>query len=902
MCPSFALKFFAALPLAFCVGSFCLHPQLLALAQAHPLPEAYAQRLSESEVEERRSQAYQLNEQGVQQFNTGQYQIALQSFQQALDIYRGISDRLGEGQALNNMGVIYSNLGQYLKALDFSQQALVVNRENGNRSEEGNSLNNIGDIYARQGKYPQALNYYQQALTIRQEIGDRAGEGNSLNNIGFIYAGQGQYFQALDHYQQALILLKEIGNRRDEGTILGNIGFIYSLKGQYPQALDYFQQSLVISKEFGDRNGEGVTLNNIGDIYVQLGQYQALDYFQQALIILKETGDRSVEGTTLSNIGLFYAGQRQYPQALDYFQQALVIAKEIGNRSGEGHLLTNIGGIYISQEQYPQALDYFQQALVIVQEIGDRRGESTTLNNIGGIYDRLRQYPQALDYFQQALVIRQAIGDRSGEGNSLSNLGILLLQDGKLAESEDYMSRAIQVLDSLRPGLRDTDKVSLLETQRQTYRYWQVALAAQNKPNQALVASERGRARAFIEQLSLRLDTQTSEQVVSTNVPTLEQIQRIAKEQNSTFIEYSFVPSIKSDNTQGELYIWVIKPVGEIIFHRTDLSQLDMPISELITKSRNSLGIQDGRGVFGVRPRPNMPQTSTAQQSQLLQKLYQLLIDPIASHLPTDPNAKVIFIPQDELFLVPFPALVDNTGKSLIETHTILTSPSIQILEKTRQQRTHAQTTNSQAALVVGNPTMPSVALPIGSPPQALAPLPGSEQEANAISPLFNVQPMLGSQATKASVLQRITTARLVHFATHGLFDDVNGLDSAIALAPDGTGENNDGLLTAAEIAQMKLTAELVVLSACSTGQGRITGDGVIGLSRAFITAGVPSVIVSLWAIPDAPTAELMTDFYRQWKQTGNKAQALRQAMLITKAKYPDPRNWAAFTLIGESE
>jgi CHAT domain-containing protein len=100
----------------------------------------------------------------------------------------------------------------------------------------------------------------------------------------------------------------------------------------------------------------------------------------------------------------------------------------------------------------------------------------------------------------------------------------------------------------------------------------------------------------------------------------------------------------------------------------------------------------------------------------------------------------------------------------------------------------------------------------------------------------------------------------------------------------------------------MDLTAELVVLSACDTGRGRITGDGVVGLSRAFVTAGVPSIMVSLWAVDDAATAELMVEFYDQWQQTGDKAQALRQAMLTTMQNHSDPRLWAAFTLIGEAE
>jgi len=125
---------------------------------------------------------------------------------------------------------------------------------------------------------------------------------------------------------------------------------------------------------------------------------------------------------------------------------------------------------------------------------------------------------------------------------------------------------------------------------------------------------------------------------------------------------------------------------------------------------------------------------------------------------------------------------------------------------------------------------------------------------------------------------------------------------TAIALAPAGTGELNEGLLTADEILDMKLNAELVVLSACDTGRGRITGDGVIGLSRSLITAGVPSIVVSLWKVPDDSTAFLMTEFYKNLRTTSDKAQALRQAMLTTKQKYSDPLYWAAFTLIGEAE
>lgn len=130
-------------------------------------------------------------------------------------------------------------------------------------------------------------------------------------------------------------------------------------------------------------------------------------------------------------------------------------------------------------------------------------------------------------------------------------------------------------------------------------------------------------------------------------------------------------------------------------------------------------------------------------------------------------------------------------------------------------------------------------------------------------------------------------------------FDDLRGLGSALALTPS---VEDNGLLSAEEILKLKLNADLVVLSACDTGRGRITGDGVIGLSRSFISAGVPSIVVSLWSVGDNSTAFLMTEFYKNMQQNLDKATALRKAMLATKEKYSNPLQWAAFTLIGEAQ
>ncbi|MEM7581725.1 MAG: CHAT domain-containing protein, partial [Cyanobacteria bacterium P01_A01_bin.80] len=285
------------------------------------------------------------------------------------------------------------------------------------------------------------------------------------------------------------------------------------------------------------------------------------------------------------------------------------------------------------------------------------------------------------------------------------------------------------------------------------------------------------------------------------------------------------------------------------------------------------------------------------------------LIKPIVSHLPTNPDEQVIFVPHESLFLVPFPALMDSKKKYLIEKHTIMSAPAIQVLELTKKNNARKLNLTSlkpRDLLIVGNPTMPFV----GFPPTQLSSLQGAQREAKDIANFFRTKALTGNKATKSTVLQKISDAKVIHFATHGLLDGKDfgeRTPGAVALAPDTLSKDkssniNEGLLKTTEIIDLKLNADLVVLSACDTGRGKITGDGVIGLSRSLITAGASSVIVSLWKIPDNSTSKLMTEFYRQWEKTADKAKALRQAMLITMKTNPQPIDWAAFTLIGQTE
>jgi CHAT domain-containing protein/Tfp pilus assembly protein PilF len=662
--------------------------------------------------------------------------------------------------------------------------------------------------------------------------------------------------------------------------------------------------SSVVAQTVNERQVEAYKLVEQGLQQIYAGQPRAaLPYFQEALVIYREIKDRQREGQALGNLGLAYLRLGEYGRATEYFQQDLAIAREINDRVGEGQALGNLGSAYLESGEYIKAIECFEQSLVITRTIKDREGEGRTLGNLGIVYLALREYPKAIEHFQQDLEIAREIGNLPGQGRALHNLGNAYFKSGNLTEAEKILRLGMGARESLKGLLEDNDswKVSIFEEQARTYHLLQEVLIARNKTDEALEISERGRTQAFVELLRRRLSPLSETPPPIKPFP-LNDIKKVAQQQNATLVEYSVV-------SPDELYIWVISPHGKVTFRQVDLklpgtTTDSLPLRKLINETLESLGVgEDRNGIFEVTLTTSAPDPQ--RQTQSLKQLHQLLIQPIADLLPSNPEERVIFIPHQDLFRVPFPALMDSDGKYLVEKHTILTAPSIQVLELTREQRqrigTRSDAVPENNALIVGNPSpMPS----------GFSPLKGAEKEALAVAQLLNTEPLIGSQSTEPAVMQRLPNAGIIHLATHGTFNEQQPLEGGVALAATGNEPQNDGLLTAGEIfalneaGKLTLNAELLVLSACNTGRGRITGDGVIGLSRSFISAGVPSVLVSLWSVSDAPTAELMTEFYANFYEKNlDKAQSLRQAMLAMMEKHRDnPRAWAAFTLIGEAE
>lgn len=903
-----------------------------------------------------------LNEQEVSLLNSlsnnynslGDYTKAIQYGEQALTLARQFQTRKGEMESLRYLGSAYQEVAEYPQAINYIEQSLALARQLNHQEGIVEALQYLSDVYSFLQDGAKAISYSEKARKIAEQIPDPRFKFDALIHLSFNYSyfSQEEAEKGIEYGEQALVMARQQIGSHVEWEALMNLAMSYFELGDYVKMIDYSQQALISGRQVGNLDAQYQSLSAMHAAYFSLGNYfKGIEFLQQMLTLAQEKENLSQASEALLSLCAANLFVHDYTQSIKFCEQSLAIARQLDNLYYEASGLMNLGNAYAGLKDYAKATHYEQQALALTQKFQYLSTEFYVLESLGAIAHLQGNYSQAITYYQKSLAI-QSPSVNADKYRILGHIGVAFAELGDFVEAEKALRASIQQIESQRLilGDHDTHQVSFFEPKVDIYRNLAKVLIAKNQPEAALEIAERGRARAFVDLLTKRLSSdQIPENTI--NSANISQIKQVARQQKATLVQYlilnkySFIGN-QEQKKELELLIWVIQPTGEVVFRQVDLKSLKTPLANLVEDTHeimiggrgigNSLNFGAGdlvklkddapswnpwvvvkvdvpgqilalkqpdypEGVTITRPITDVTAKVESNSSNHLRlhQLYQLLIHPIADLLPSDPNAQVIFIPQDKLFLVPFAALQDQKGQYLIEKHTIRTAPSIQVLHLTRQQWQERKRKKEGDVLVVGNPTMPKVAFVIGETLEPLSPLPAAEKEAQDIAQLLKTQALAGNQATKTAIVQRLPTARIIHLATHGLLDEQNGLGSAIALAAS---EEDNGMLTAQEILSMNLNAELVVLSACNTGRGRITGDGVIGLSRAFISAGVPSVLVSLWTVPDDSTASLMREFYLQWQDNPDKAQALRQAMLKTMKEAPQPQNWASFTLIGESQ
>lgn len=866
---------------------------------------------------------------------------ALTHYEQALTVAREINDLEAEGRSLTGIGTVYGEIcGNYEQALVHLQQALAIWQEIGHREGEAVALTNLGLVHYHFSDYEQALAYYEQALEIRKETADQAGEASALTNMASVYEALSDYDQALMYYEQALLIWQEIGHREGEAAALIGIGLVYYRLADYERALAYSLQGLNINQEIGDRNGEATALVDIGAIYHHLSEYeQAVTYYRQALSIQRAIGDRFGEATTLNNIGLVYSDLGRYEEALDYYQQALDIWQEMGDRARAAGALGSIGRVYHALSDYEQALAYYEQALPIQQEVGDRFGEAMTLHNVGVVHVALSDYEQALVCYRQALLIQQEIGDRIGEAKTLYNLSLAQEKMGQQDQALELSLQAVTILESIHGQL----KAEVLQASFavEIASYYQSAvrlLLAQGREADAFHYAERGRARTLLtllgnqrvdpkgsedstliqheaelrgelaalegqlEEESSKPADQRSQQLLDTVNANLrmrrQEYEQLLTQLQLTNPEYAALVSIAPltieeaqellrEQAPGVTLLayfvgqeeTVVFAVGPETFH-----------AEAVTVTRQELRQQADALLAQMSAAPLLPDGWL----QPAQTLHAWLIAPVQEHLPppnSDAPPRLGIVPHDLLHYLPFGLLCDgevgDQGWSplLLEGYTLFYAPSISSLEFIFQKRRP----NPDTLLALANPETP------GAPHLHYA-----VDEVEAVAALYGTTPFIGPQATEGRFRTEAREYEVVHIAAHSDYNPRSPLFSAILLQPD---DANDGRLETHEVFDLDLPhTDLVVLSACETHLGELSaGDELVGLERAFIRAGSPSLLTTLWPVDDVATAELMQRFYTHLRGGVPKAEALRLAQLETRAQHPDAYTWAGFVLVGDT-
>jgi CHAT domain-containing protein/tetratricopeptide (TPR) repeat protein len=837
-----------------------------------------------AQANSRQAEADRLYQQGVEQFNTSQYQAALVSWQAALEIYQELDNRQAEGDALNALGLLFRIFGQLQTAIDLHQQALAIARDIGDHAGEGRALGNLGVAYTLLGQYEQAIDLYQQQLTITRDIGDRSGEGSALGNLGNAYWSLGQYERAIDFYEQYLAISREIDDRNREGIALGNLGNTYWSLGQYEQAIDFHEQHLAISRETGDRAGESRALGNLGNAYWSLGQYErAINLYRQDLAISQEIGNLAGEGIVLGNLGNAYWSLGQYEQAIDFHEQHLAISRETGDRAGESRALGNLGNAHWSLGQYERAINLYRQDLAISQEIGDRVGEGITLGNIGKLLNDLEQPELAVIFLKASVDVRESIrGDIRDLDNALQQsftdtiaddyrfLADLLLQQNRIIEAQRVLDLLkVQELDDY---LEDVQRNAQTETGVVYLRPEETILARYSDLQESAIAA--GQELDDLKAIPQAERTDEQGQRIAQLTDLLEDI-------NGDFRDFARSPEIRSlidqlsyeaqeaslslnqlDRLRDELqqlnaaifYPLILEDRLELVITVPD----SPPLRRTVDVSREELNA----AILEFRTALTDPRSDAAAPAQ---QLYDWLVRPLEADLAAAGVETIIYSPDGQLRYIPLATLHDGdnwliqhyrvnniTAESLTDlTESNITQSKILAAAYADESLVHTPEVNGTTYTFRG---LPGAGLEVDL-------LPTETKYFDAAFSLEAVRPILDEYS-------------ILHFATHAAFVPGVPEDSFILF---GNGDTP----TLRDVEDWSLNGvDLVVLSACETGVGGLgNGEEILGLGYQFQVSGAKAVMSSLWKVSDNGTQALMAEFYAALDEAGmTKAEALQAA------------------------
>ena len=878
-----------------------------------------------------------------------EFQKRLEYEMRAANLYQEARRPLEQARALFDIGVIYnpatSPLGSHTKSIEFAQQALDLYRALGDRRSEMEVLGFMGYAYLGAGENSKAIDALNQTISIARKLKDENAEYTANSNLASIYEAIGEDDKALGYYEQNLAISHARHYLIGERATLRAITIVKAKQGKASDAelLQVMKEGLVDVRQNRDFYNMVVTMNSVGRVTSKLGQKQkALEYFEESLAFNRDQYQMSeFIGESLFNIGITYKELGEREKALDYFEQTRKLVHESANASVEAASLYNLALIERDRNNSAAARAQIEAAIKIVESLRA---------NLNSQEMRASYFATVRDYYELYIELLMRLHkEHPSEGHDRE----------ALQASERGRARSlIETLTEAGANIREGVDATLLERERalrqrlnaRARELMQMPHTPETDEQAKGIKQDIAAVTNELEELGneIKKGSPRYANLIQPEPLTTAEIQKQVLDDQTVLLEYSL--------GEERSYLWAVTPSSITSYElpkRTEIEALARDVYELISKQGNwdaldSLRAADFAGEKSETSSPNrrigLGAGSSGPAPDAAIRLSQILFAPIASSLT---NKRLVIVADGALQYIPFAALPSPTASSantgyhpLIVDHEVISLPSASTLSVLRQEVKDRKPAPKAVAVLAdpvfasndervnrslqrkpanGKSVQPTRELPLGleraaresgvrSAGDQIARLPGTRDEAKQIMKLGAAQSKLAldfSANRQTATSDELAQYRYLHFASHGFLDASHPELSGIVLSlVDEQGNAQDGFLRAHEVFNLKLPAELVVLSACQTGLGKeIKGEGLVGLTRAFMYAGSPRVVVSLWSVNDRSTAELMARFYRRMLVNRMPpAAALRaaQVSMLKEPRWQSPFYWAAFTLQGE--
>ena len=872
----------------------------------------------------------------------GAFDEALGYRKQALELRGQLNDDLGKAIDLVGMGHVLSKKGLRREAVETYTEAFKIFSAADSQEGMAAATSGIGVEYYRLGAYDLALLCHEESLRMHTTISDDFQQARDLLNIGNVHQAVCNYAGAADNYAKAFHIQKQVGDRDGAARALLNLGVCSKNQGNYSKSLQQLREALNIFKETGNQSGRADCYTNLGVLFKTIGAYdRAETCYLEALRIHSDIGDKPNHAADIANLGVLYAMSGRHDKALEHFEQAEKIFRQTQNRREAAIAAGNAAASLALQKKLDDARKKLDGAAAEFEKLNFATGLGHCRLAAGAIQQQGGNLDGACELFQQALDISEGAGDPDLASLSRGALARTLAQRGRTAEAAEMYSQAISQVEKMRRNVGTFQLASSFLDKRSVFYYQAMALLARQAgrdPEAAAAAynyAEMGRARGFVDMLAeagidiregadpdlllsekfclARMASINSTIINETaqNAPA-ERIQALRTKLQETETAWDSLQIMLKQQCPryGNLYYPEPLTAGQVQqMLEPDTALLEYAVagessgdegSFLFALTKDDIRVYELPPAAEIRSAvENFREIILSRRSRTYcpaaYQLYRMLVEP-AAELIAD-KRQLIIVPDGFIHYVAFDCLLTEPAAKidfsnlpyLLRRAVIRYAPSATAFAQILGQRTPAQ--REKEILICADPDYGAheddVRLAMRNTLGAaagLVRLPYSSLEARQISAVFPPESVVlldradaSEERLKSMPLDRF---RYINFATHAVLDAQRPEFSSIVLAQTSTEE--DGFLQMQEIFNLKLNADLVVLSACSTARGRLlNGEGMIGLCRAFFYAGTPSVVASLWNVSDASTAQLVSELFAGLQAHGeNPAQALRDAKL----------------------